>query len=341
MRKTVLAVFIIILIVGGIFGWRFYNKYYAANTQKEGYVLIPTGANMARVMDSLKPFLKNVESFRAVAADKDLADNIKAGRYHIRKNDNNRRIVRMIKSGRQTDDTFRIGDFDDVYQMVGRVARKTEADSIDFVKEFDKIAREKGLTTAEDLKPYFFADTYNFYWTVTPRQFFDRFEKQYDDFWTEENKNKARSLGLTIPQIYALASIVEKESGGKPDEQGTIAGLYLNRYHKGMRLQSDPTVIYAVKKQSGFRQDIKRVYYKDLKTDSPYNTYRNAGIPPGPISVVQKRSVENVLNSKPNNYIYMCANPRQPGYHKFTDDPQEHAQNAREYQNWLNEKQIK
>jgi hypothetical protein len=225
--------------------------------------------------------------------------------------------------------------------MIGRVARKTQVDSLVFVTVFDRIAQEKGLTSAEDLKIYFFSDTYQFYWTVTPEEFFKKFEKDYNEFWTEERKAKEQKLGLTREQIYALASIVQKESGGKEDEQKIIAGLYLNRYEKGMKLQSDPTVIYAINKEHNFTKQIKRIYNKDLKHPSPYNTYANAGVPPGPICMVNKAVVDNVLNAEKNNYIFMCADPEKLGYHKFTDSDIEHAKNAKAYHEWLNKNKIK
>ena len=254
---------------------------------------------------------------------------------------NNREIANMIIAGNQTPNSFRIKDFDDVYQMIGRVSKKTETDSANFVKKLDEIAIKKGYKNAEDLKKYFFNNTYDFFWTVTPKEFFDKFENDYKDFWTADRIEKEKKSGLTRDQIYALASIVYKESGGKPDEQRTIAGLYLNRYKKGMKLQSDPTVIYAVNKASNFTQQIKRVYYKHLKEPSPYNTYANKGIPPGPICIVDKNSIDAVLEAENNNYIFMCADPARFGYHKFTDNDAEHAKNAKAYQDWLNSRQIK
>jgi UPF0755 protein len=138
----------------------------------------------------------------------------------------------MIKAGNQSENSFRIGDFGDVYQMIGKVTKKTELDSLQFVNDFNSIAAEKGYNNAEDLKKYFFIDTYNFFWTVTPKEFFKKFDDQYNEFWNSERKSKEQQSGLTRDQIYALASIVYKESGGKKDEQKTIAGLYLNRYKK-------------------------------------------------------------------------------------------------------------
>ncbi|ANF49224.1 aminodeoxychorismate lyase [Chryseobacterium glaciei] len=341
MKKAILIIILLIIVIAGFFGFRFYTKYYGNNVEKDGYLLIPHNASFKQVLDSIAPYIKNKESFEGVAKDKDLDKYLKAGRYHIQSGTGNTNLVNMIKAGNQTDNTFRIGDFGDIYQMVGKVTKKTELDSLQFVNDFNKIATEKGYNNAEDLKKYFFIDTYNFFWTVTPKEFFNKFDSQYNEFWNSERKSKEQQSGLTRDQIYALASIVYKESGGKKDEMKTIAGLYLNRYRKGMKLQSDPTVIYAINKQTNFKDPIKRVLYKHLTTPSPYNTYANKGIPPGPICVVDKSSVDAVLNAENNNFIFMCADPKRFGFHKFTVSAEEHAVNAKAYQDWLNSKNIK
>lgn len=339
--KKIIAVVFIIGVVAGYFGIKFYQRYYSDNVEKAGYVLIPTKANFEQLMDSISPYLKDRETFRAVAQAKHLDQFHHAGRYEISEGMDNTALVNMIKAGNQTPNQFRIIDFSNVYQMMGRVAKKTEIDSLAFIKGLNAIAEKKGLADAEALKPYFFIDTYRFFWTVTPEEFFKTFEAQYQAFWNAERVAKEQQLGLSRNQIYALASIVYKESGGRPDEQKTIAGLYLNRYRKGMKLQSDPTVIYAVNQQNGFTKTIKRVYYRDLKAPSPYNTYANAGIPPGPICIVDKNSVDAVLNAEKNNYLFMVADPQKRGFHKFTSSDVEHAKNAKAYQNWLNEQNIK
>ncbi|MET3538342.1 endolytic transglycosylase MltG [Chryseobacterium limigenitum] len=341
MKKAILIIILLIIVIAGFFGFRFYTKYYGNNVEKDGYVLIPHNASFKQVLDSIAPYIKNKESFEDVAKDKNLDKYLKAGRYHIQSGTGNTNLVNMIKAGNQTENTFRIGDFGDIYQMVGKVTKKTELDSLQFVNDFNKIATEKGYNNAEDLKKYFFIDTYNFFWTVTPKEFFNKFDSQYNEFWNSERKAKEQQSGLTRDQIYALASIVYKESGGKKDEMKTISGLYLNRYRKGMKLQSDPTVIYAINKQTNFKDPIKRVFYKHLTTPSPYNTYANKGIPPGPICIVDKSSVDAVLNAENNNFIFMCADPKRFGYHKFTASAEEHAINAKAYQDWLNSKNIK
>lgn len=341
MKKAILLIILLVVVVGGFFGFRFYKKYYGNNIEKDGYVLVPHKANFKQILDSAAKYVDNKEAFEAVAKEKDLEKYFKPGRYHFQKGMGNSKLINMIKAGNQAENSFRIGDFGDVYQMIGKVSKKTELDSLQFVNELNAVAVEKGYNNAEDLKKYFFIDTYNFFWTVTPKEFFKKFDDQYNEFWNSERKAKEQQSGLTRDQIYALASIVYKESGGKNDEMKTIAGLYLNRYRKGMKLQSDPTVIYAINKQTNFKEPIKRVFYKYLSTPSPYNTYANKGIPPGPICVVNKNSVDAVLNAENNNYIFMCADPSRPGYHKFTASAEEHAINAKAYQDWLNSNNIK
>lgn len=341
MKKIILILFVIAIVILGFFGIKFYNKYIGNNVAKEGFVLIPHHAAAQQILDSISPYIKNKDYFKSVAEEKKLSQNYRAGRYEMKSGMSNREIVNMILAGNQTPNSFRIKDFDDVYQMLGRVTKKTEIDSSTFANELNKIAIRKGYKNAEDLKKYFFNNTYEFFWTVTPTEFFEKFETEYKNFWTAERIEKEKRSGLTRNQIYALASIVYRESGGKPDEQKTIAGLYLNRYRKGMKLQSDPTVIYAINKASNFSRKIKRLYYKDLTIESPYNTYANKGIPPGPICIVDKSSLNAVLDADDHHYIFMCADPEKPGYHKFTDNAAEHAHNAKAYQEWLDRKEIK
>lgn len=335
-------IILLIFLIGGYFGFQYYKKYYGNNVEKEGYVLIPHSANFNSILDSVAPYLKNKETFAEVAKTKNLNKFFNAGRYQIKSGTNNTDLVNMIKAGNQTENTFRIGDFFTVYQMVGKVAKKTELDSLKFATDLNKIANDKGYTNAEDLKKYFFIDTYNFFWTVTPKEFFKKFEDQYNDFWSADRKAKEKSSGLSRDQIYALASLVFKETGGKPDEMKRVAGLYLNRYRKGMKLQSDPTVIYAVSKANNFQgETLRRVFYKHLREPSPYNTYFSAGIPPGPICIVDKNSVDAVLDAEKNDFIFMAADPEKFGFHRFTASDTEHAKNAKAYQDWLNSKNIK
>lgn len=338
--KIIISIILLVLILGGFFGYRYYKNNYANNVAKEGILLIPKNADFSTIKDSISQFLIEPNSFDKMAKAENLDKYFHTGRYEIKAGKTNKEIVQMIKLGEQSPLNFRIGDFYNVYHLAGRVNRKTEMDSLQFCNGLDKIAAEKGLRNAEDLKKYFFIDTYQFFWTVTPEEFFKKFEDQYNAFWNAERTEKERLSRLTRDEIYALASIVYKESGGMPDEMRTIAGLYLNRYRKGMKLQSDPTVIYTVLLSEDFRKPaLKRVLYRHLAMPSPYNTYANAGIPPGPICVVDKNSVDAVLNPEQHNYIFMAADPNRRGYHNFTASGAEHAKNAKVYQEWISGQQ--
>jgi UPF0755 protein len=187
----------------------------------------------------------------------------------------------------------------------------------------------------------FIPNTYELYWNTTATKFRDKMIKEYRNFWNDERIAKAKAQGLTPAEATILASIVHKESV-KKDERPRIAGVYLNRLHKGILLQADPTVIYAVKKKSNdFKQVIKRVLNKDLQVASPYNTYYSAGLPPGPIAMPDITAIEAVLNPEKHNYIYFCASVTRFGYHDFAVTQAEHEQNAKKYYNWINSQGVK
>jgi UPF0755 protein len=187
----------------------------------------------------------------------------------------------------------------------------------------------------------FIPNTYELYWNTTAVKFRDKMIKEYRNFWNEERVAKAKAQGLTPIEATILASIVHKESV-KKDERPRIAGVYLNRLHKGILLQADPTVIFAVKKKSNdFKQVIKRVLNKDLQVASPYNTYYSAGLPPGPIAMPDITAIEAVLNPEKHSYIYFCASVERFGYHEFAVTQAEHEQNAKKYYNWINSQGVK
>ena len=198
----------------------------------------------------------------------------------------------------------------------------------DFIKKLDLTRDKAGCI--------FIPNTYEFYWNTSARDFVERMLIEYKKFWSQKSrKNKADRLGLNWYEISVLASIVEKEQNIKYDERPKIAGLYLNRLEKKMKLESDPTLIFAI---GDF--DIKRVLNKDKKIDSPYNTYLNQGLPPGPICIPSINSIDAVLNHENHGYIFMCAKEDFSGYHNFAFDYSSHLVNARKYQRALNKKKI-
>ena len=208
MKKIILIISIVIIIILGFFGIRFYNKYVGNNVEKEGFVLIPHNAKPQQILDSISPLIKNKDYFTSIAEDKNLSGNFKPGRYELKSGMNNREIVNMILAGNQTPNSFRIKDFDDVYQMIGRVSKKTEIDSTKFANQLNEIAVSKGYKNAEDLKKYFFNNTYDFFWTVTPKEFFEKFNNDYKDFWTAERiaKEKLESVANYVLRKYRLLS---------------------------------------------------------------------------------------------------------------------------------------
>lgn len=263
-------------------------------------------------------------------------DKPRTGRYELKPGANMYDLVRQLANGIQIPMKLTVPATRTVESLVGKVAKQLMMDSLTLSKVvFDKnMQQELGYTT-ETLPGLFIPETYEVYWNISPENLVRRFQKEHEAFWTTERKAKAKEMGLTENQVHTLASIVESESNYSP-EKPTIAGLYYNRIRKGMLLQSDPTVIYA---HHDFT--IRRVTLALLAIDSPYNTYKYAGLPPGPIRVASPEGLKAVLNYEPSNYIYMCAKEDFSGSHNFTSNLSEHNANARRYQQALNARGIK
>ena len=221
-------------------------------------------------------------------------------------------------------------------ELAGIISSQLMLDSVDLIQRLsdDRYMGEFDLT-GESSRCLFIPNTYEVYWTISPDELFRRMEQEYRAFWTEERRQKAEAQGLTPVQVAIIASIVECETYINRD-MPTIASLYINRLHKGMPLQACPTVIYAVGDFS-----IKRVLKSHLKVESPYNTYRNKGLPPGPIRCPLPRTLDFVLDAPKTDYLYMCANPALDGTHIFSSSYGTHTSAARDYQRMMNKKGIK
>jgi UPF0755 protein len=261
---------------------------------------------------------------------------VKPGRYRITDGMSNRELVNMLRAGNQVPIDFTFNNIRTKEQLAGRVGARLEADSVRFLF----LLNDAGFLSKYGMSPetvmtLFIPNTYELYWNTSEEQFFDRMAQEYKKFWTDDRKSKAAALGMKQSEIVILASIVEAEQTRYTDERPSIAGLYLNRLKKGMPLQSDPTVIYALGDFS-----IQRVLNSDLDIDSPYNTYKHTGLPPGPIRIPEAASIDAVLNYKKCDYLYMCAEYG-TGHHKFTSDYDQHLKNARDYQKALNSASIK
>ena len=259
-------------------------------------------------------------------------DRIKAGCYRFKESADNRYIINSIRMGWQTPTTITVsGKIRGIAKLSSILSGQLLADSTALDNAFRKYGNGKDeLTALSHLIP----NTYEVYWTITPEELIQRFEKEYVSFWNDERKSKAERMGLTPEEVSILASIVGEESNVE-EELPVIAGVYFNRLRKGIPLQADPTVKFALKDQN-----IKRILRKHLETDSPYNTYRKTGLPPGPIVVPSSTEIDAVLNYREHNYLYFCADPSFNGTHRFATTLREHNRNAAEYHQALNRMKI-
>ena len=225
--------------------------------------------------------------------------------------------------------------------LATKISNLIESDSLALMNSFidDKFLKENSLTK-ESVFAIFLPNTYEFYWNTNADQFRDKMLKYYKMFWNSSRIDKAKSYGLNPVEVSVLASIVQRETP-KIDERPTISGVYYNRLKKRMKLQADPTVVYAIKQKKGFDTKIRRVLYKDLKIKSPYNTYRNKGLPPGPIYMPDLSSIESVLNLESHSYLFFVADVKRPGYHMFANTLSQHNRNKRQYTSWLRKNKIK
>ncbi|MDE6693970.1 MAG: endolytic transglycosylase MltG, partial [Muribaculaceae bacterium] len=243
-------------------------------------------------------------------------------------------ISRKILNGRQDPVKVVFNNVRTLGQLADKVASKMEFDASAFSRACDSVLASKGLTP-EQRPAAFLPDTYEFYWNASPEYVVERLAGYHDKFWNDERRRKADVLGLTPVEVATLASIVEEETA-KVDERPKVARLYLNRIRKGMKLQADPTVKFAVGDFS-----LRRILGAHLKVESPYNTYLHEGLPPGPIRVVDKRTLDAVLDAPAHDYVYMCAKEDFSGYHNFAVTFAEHQANADRYRRELNRRGIR
>jgi UPF0755 protein len=332
---TITAVAVISVLI--IYGFILISRIFSANTkfeEKELYVYVPTGANYTDVKKILEPYIKNFEDFEMVANKRSYPENVKSGRFLLKKDMNNIDLVRALRSNVPVKLAF--NNQERLENFAGRVGSEIEADSLSLMKAIkDSTFMAANGFNEDNVFAMFIPNTYEIYWNTSAEKFRDKMIKEYHNFWTAERIEKAKKQGLTPVQATILASIVHKESV-KKDERPRIAGVYLNRLRLAMPLQADPTVIYALKlRDNNFDQIIKRVFYNDLLMKSPYNTYVNIGLPPGPIAMPDITALDAVLNPEKNDYIYFCASVERFGYHEFAATLAEHNVNAKKYSDWI------
>ena len=343
MRKNLKRVIWSVLILGlvgmAIFAWFVYSAVLAPNTSfnnDEAHVYIRTDATFSEVMNELEPLLKDLGSFEAVANRKGYSNYVKPGHYVLKKGMSNNDIINTLRVN-NLPVKVKFNNQERLENLAGAIAAQIEADSLSLITAMkDPVFLDEIALTDDSALAMYLPNTYEFYWNTSAAEFCKRMYTEYQQFWNEERKAKAAAIGLSPEEVSSLAAIVQKETA-KVDERPRVAGLYINRIKRGMLLQADPTVIYAKKRtEDDFDQVIKRVLYRDLEIDSPYNTYKYTGVPPGPISMPDLSSVRAVLNYEDHDYIFMVADVSNPGYHKFAKTLAQHNRNRAAYVRWIN-----
>ena len=342
-KKILVAIAIIGLIIAAFFANFVYKAMLKANTafnEEEAYVYIPSRSNYKDVRDQLEPLLIDIETFDALANRKKYNTNIKAGKFAIKKGMSNNDIINSIRSN-NIPIKIAFNNQESLERLAGRIATQIEADSLSLLSAMkDQAFLETSSFSNKTALGMYIPNSYEFFWNTSAETFRDRMLKEYNRFWNAQRKDKAKALNLSKDEVMTLASIVQKETA-KVDERPRVAGVYVNRLKRGIPLQADPTVIYAIReKANDFDKVIKRVLYKDLEIDSPYNTYKYRGLPPGLIAMPDITSIDAVLNYEKHDYIYFVVNVEKFGYHKFAKTLAQHNRNKQEYVKWINKQGI-
>ena len=342
-RKIVLLISILGVVIGLFFVFHFYQIFFWSNTifkNQYSYIFIDRDDTIDSLTQELNPFLKSTINFLIAAEKKGYTKGILPGKYRIEKGMGNNDIVNTLRSQRLTTRVV-FNNQERLEDLAGRVASQIEVDSLQLLTAFqDSVFLAEQGFNKEDALAMYLPNSYNVFWDTTSEDFRKRMLDYYHFFWNEKRNAKAMAVNLNSKEVYILASIIQKESV-KIEEQHRIAGVYLNRLKKRMKLQADPTVIFALQKEANnFERIIKRVLYKDLNIKSPYNTYRYRGLPPGPISMPDLSAINAVLNPEKHSYLYFVASPLKPGYHLFAKNLTEHNKNKKVYTRWLGKQKI-
>lgn len=340
-KKTILGLAALFAVSMLFYGIVLYKRLFTPNTaplQDKSYVLIPTGSGFPDVVQILEDggYIKDVKSFEWTAKQMNYPERIMPGRYKIKSGMGNRELVSLLRSGKQDPVRVVVRNHRTIFELAGSVSKKIEADSasIAFLLR-DRYYLEQNGIRPDAVLGMFIPNTYEYFWNTSAEQFFKRMLGESKKFWTETRRAKAKALELTEMQAVIIASIVEKETN-RNDEKARIAGVYLNRFRKGWKLEADPTLVYATGDFS-----IRRVLDIHKEIDSPYNTYLYTGLPPGPICIPSISSIDAVLNAEKHDFMFFCARADFSGYHSFAKTYQQHLVNARLFQKELNKRGIR
>lgn len=332
MKKIISLVLTALLLVALFAGWKVFGP--ALSTSHGDYLYIRTGESFDSFKDSLvsDKFLGSTGWFERVSGIMGFKpENIKAGKYKVKNGMSLFNLVRMLKNGRQVPVNLVITKLRTKEDFAHKAGSLFECDSlqvIHFLNNNDSL--QKYSLDSNTVMSAILPDTYTYFWNISPDKIFRKLYDNSQKFWTDDRKKKAADHGLTTVQAYTLASIIEEETNSKTDKPN-IASVYLNRIQKGMPLQADPTIKFALKDFG-----LKRIYEKYLFVESPYNTYQNKGLPPGPICIPSRETIDDVLDSPKTDYLYFVAKSDLSGNSVFTTNFKDHIKYAKEYQDVLN-----
>lgn len=341
--KYFVLILAILFIGASLAAYYIYGKVYKNNINasigKAFILYIPTGADFNTVIDSLEKnnILIDMVSFKWTAKKKKYDVRVKPGRYEIKAGLNNNSLINMLRIGNQKPVSLTFNSIRTKYELAGKIASQLEMDSLALISLLNK---------REFLSPYgfnpetvismFIPNTYQIYWNIKPEDFFIKMNKEYEKFWDDDRKSKLKKLKMNQLQVSILASIVQAEQSVRRDEQPTVAGVYINRMKIGMHLESCPTLVFAM---GDFTR--QRILNRDKEIESPYNTYKYPGLPPGPINLPEISALDAVLNYVEHDKLFMCAKDDFSGYHYFSSNFSDHNRYAQRYQAALNKKGIK
>ncbi|MBS1598117.1 MAG: endolytic transglycosylase MltG [Bacteroidetes bacterium] len=332
-KKIIIGFSLLVVLAAAFFGWQLAGPATAFSNEKY-FLYIRTGMSYEEVLQVIEKdtVVKSSSMFNWLAHRMSYPTNVKAGKYEIKKGANLINILRMLHNGRQIPVNLVITKLRTKEDLASMIGKRFECDSaafMHFLLNNDTLKEYK--VDSNTVMSIIFPNTYTYFWNTTPSRIFKKLFATYKEFWTPERIELAKQHDLNPTTAYILASIVEEETNMKGDKP-KVASVYINRLETGMKLAADPTVKYALR-----NFELKRIYDKYLLVESPYNTYKYAGLPPGPICTPSEETLEAVLNSPKTNYLYFVAKPDFSGYSNFAETYPQHLQFAKAYQKALDE----
>ena len=341
MKKILFLVLTLLLLAAAVVAYIFYQRIFSPNVKLKDhktFFYIRTGSDFNQVATELtdQHILINTESFKWLAEKMNYTERVIPGRYEITDNMNNRQLLQLLRSGKQVPIKITFNNIRTKSDLASRISKQIEADSTQIAAMLsDSLLLKEEALNSDNVLCLFIPNTYEMYWNTSATDFFKRMKREYDNFWNTSRRQKAEQQGLTPVQVSILASIVQSETKQNA-EKPRVAGVYLNRLRQNWKLEADPTLVFALGDFS-----IKRVLNEYKTIDSPYNTYKYFGLPPGPICLPDISSIDAVLNAESHQFMYFCAREDMSGFHSFAKDYNTHLLNARRYQAELNRRNIR